>query len=386
MTRAGSGYSLFLVSIAALSLSACVMPGATGTTEGEQASATQTAATGPASRVIERDVEAPEVFQVSDRGLWDGRPSLGGVWVAHPTATDPERVMIRNPTTGASVIGALFRRERDNPGPRFQISSEAADALGILAGAPTDIDVTALRLQRVELEIEPAPGTTTAAEETLALAPVVEPGAVAETATPQGEAEGQVPVAAVDPEPRRGFFSRLRQPAPAAPSIETTALAPIEGTAVAATATATEVAADAAATGVAVVTPEPQQQGGFFSRLFRRDNAPAQPDTTAITVPGIETAGAPLAAPMAATAPAPTASRLDRPFVQIGIFSVESNASGARARMQQAGLNAEIRRGQAGANQFWRVVVGPAQDVAQRETFLRQVRSMGFTDAYAVVR
>jgi len=385
MTRAGSGYSLFLVSIAALSLSACVMPGATGTTGGEQASTTQTAATGPASRVIERDVEAPEVFQVSDRGLWDGRPSLGGVWVAHPTATDPERVMIRNPTTGASVIGALFRRERDNPGPRFQISSEAADALGILAGAPTDIDVTALRLQRVELEIEPAPGTTTAAEETLALAPVIEPGAVAETATPQGEAEGQVAVAAVDPEPRRGFFSRLRQPAPAAPSIETTALAPIEGTAVAATATA-----DATATGVAVVTPEPQQRSGFFGRLFRRDNAPVEPDTTAIAVPGIDTAGAPLAAPMAATAPAsasaPAASRLDRPFVQIGIFSVESNASGARARMQQAGLTAEIRRGQAGANQFWRVVVGPAQDVAQRETFLRQVRSMGFTDAYAVVR
>ncbi|MCL4676747.1 MAG: SPOR domain-containing protein, partial [Pararhodobacter sp.] len=92
---------------------------------------------GPGQRVIERDVEAPDVFQVEDAGLWDGRPSLGGVWVAHPGVQDPERAMIRNTVTGATVIGALFRRERDNPGPRFQVSSEAANALGLLPGAPT---------------------------------------------------------------------------------------------------------------------------------------------------------------------------------------------------------------------------------------------------------
>jgi rare lipoprotein A len=65
------------------------------------------AAAGPAPDrcrpATERDVEAPEVFDVTDEGLWDGRPSLGGVWVAHPDATDPERVMIRNTeTAGAS--------------------------------------------------------------------------------------------------------------------------------------------------------------------------------------------------------------------------------------------------------------------------------------------
>ena len=382
MTRVGSGYNLFFISVAAALLSACVMPSTSGNGGADGAGVAAQAPTGPASRVIERDVEAPEVFQVSDRGLWDGRPSLGGVWVAHPTATDPERVVIRNTTTGASVIGALFRRERENPGPRFQVSSEAADALGILAGAPTEIAVTALRLERVEMEIDPAPTTTTAAEETLALPPVVET-----VATPEGEAQGQVPVAAVDPEPRRGLFGR-RAPAEApASGIETTALAPAPGT-------PTAQAADAA-TGVvetaAVVAPTPQPRGGFFSRLFRRDGARAEPepDTTAIAVPGVETpASAPLSA-IASAAPnaAPAQpSRLDRPFVQIGIFSVEANAIGARARMQQAGLNADIRRGQAGQNQFWRVVVGPAQDSAQRETFLRQVRSMGFTDAYAVVR
>lgn len=97
------------------------------------------------TRIVDRDVEAPEVFQVTDQALWDGRPSLGGVWVASPDAVDPERVILRNPGNGKFVIGALFRRERDNPGPALQISSDAAAALGILAGQPAKINVTALR-------------------------------------------------------------------------------------------------------------------------------------------------------------------------------------------------------------------------------------------------
>lgn len=92
-----------------------------------------------------RDVEAPEVFEVKEAGLWDGRPSLGGVWVAHPDAKDPERVIIRNQQNGKFVIGALFRKERETPGPRLQVSSDAAAALGVLAGQPTNLDVVALR-------------------------------------------------------------------------------------------------------------------------------------------------------------------------------------------------------------------------------------------------
>ncbi|WP_249306463.1 SPOR domain-containing protein [Rhodobacter capsulatus] len=97
------------------------------------------------ARIVERDVEAPEVFSANDAGLWDGRPSLGGVWVAHPTVKDPERVIIRNPANGKFVIGALFRRERENPGPKLQVSSDAAAALDMLAGAPTKLSVVALR-------------------------------------------------------------------------------------------------------------------------------------------------------------------------------------------------------------------------------------------------
>ncbi|GHE88092.1 sporulation protein [Aliiroseovarius zhejiangensis] len=104
----------------------------------------------------ERDVEAPEIFQLAEKGLWDGRPSLGGVWVAHPDAKDPERVIVRNQENGKSVVGALFRREREVPGPRFQVSSDAADALGMLAGAPADLSVTALRKEVIKEE-PPAP-------------------------------------------------------------------------------------------------------------------------------------------------------------------------------------------------------------------------------------
>ena len=50
--------------------------------------------------LVERDVEAPEVFSVTESGLWDGRPSLGGVWVAHPDVGDPERIIIRNTSNG----------------------------------------------------------------------------------------------------------------------------------------------------------------------------------------------------------------------------------------------------------------------------------------------
>lgn len=117
---------------------------------------------GKAEGVPAGDVVAPEVFQATEAGLWDGRPSLGGIWVAHPDVTDPEKVLIRNAANGQSVIGALFRRERAMPGPRIQVSSEAAAELGMLAGAPVELSVTALRPAP---EDKPAPDDTEPVEE-----------------------------------------------------------------------------------------------------------------------------------------------------------------------------------------------------------------------------
>lgn len=131
---------------AATALLAGCQEGSGGPFAKKAATGTESPVSGAKSvKLVDRDTEAPEVFQTTDDALWDGRPSLGGVWVASPDAKDPERVILRNPSNGKFVIGALFRREIDNPGPKLQISSDAASALGMLAGAPAKISVTALR-------------------------------------------------------------------------------------------------------------------------------------------------------------------------------------------------------------------------------------------------
>ncbi|MEM6408600.1 MAG: SPOR domain-containing protein [Pseudomonadota bacterium] len=114
-------------------------------TETRNAVATTTNADG----VVEQDVEAPEIFSVNENGLWDGRPSLGGTWVAYPDVKDPQRVIIRNADNGKSITGALFRRERLNPGPKLQVSSDAAEALGMLAGQPAKLSVVALKKEKI---------------------------------------------------------------------------------------------------------------------------------------------------------------------------------------------------------------------------------------------
>ena len=100
-------------------------------------------------QTVERDIEAPDVFRTSEAGLWDGRPSLGGIWVAHPQTDIPERVIITNGSNNKFVIGALFRRDTKTTGPRLVVSSEAAEALGMTAGVPVNLTVVALRKRSV---------------------------------------------------------------------------------------------------------------------------------------------------------------------------------------------------------------------------------------------
>lgn len=218
MARAGAG-RLALVLAGALFLTACEEGSGVGSFFQKKDVATaEGAAPVPSGEatLLERDVEAPDVFQRTDAGLWDGRPSLGGVWVAHSDVTDPERVMIRNQENGKTVIGALFRRERDNPGPRFQISSDAAESLGMLAGAPADLNVTALR--REEVPVAPAVATApSVAEETIeaeALDPVA---SVAASAI--DKAEGKAPAGAA---PRMSAAATVAESPAAASSASST--------------------------------------------------------------------------------------------------------------------------------------------------------------------
>jgi cell division septation protein DedD len=235
-----------------------------------------------AGKTVERDVEAPDVFQVTEAGLWDGRPSLGGVWVAHPDVKEPERVIIRNSANNKFVVGALFRRERENPGPRLQVSSDAAETLGMLAGQPAQLNVTALR--REEVAEEP---------------PV-----------PQAEA--------------------IAAPA----DVKETSLDPIAGAAAAID------AAEATKPAAAAPTPKPK---------------------------------------------APTkSSGLSKPYIQIGIFSVEKNANNTATAMRQAGMVPTVKKQTSQGKTFWRVLVGPANTSAERAALLKKIKASGFTDAYAV--
>jgi len=166
-------------------------------------------------RLVDRDVEAPQVFQVTEQALWDGRPSLGGVWVASPDATDPERVILRNPANGKFVIGALFRRERVNPGPPLQISSDAAAALGILAGQPARLNVTALRREEVPVETPDATRPILDAAETVETASLDAPSAASAALD---RVESQRPAASTPPAPSVGSTTPATRPASTAPA------------------------------------------------------------------------------------------------------------------------------------------------------------------------
>lgn len=179
--RLGTWHRFAVAGALAAAVAGCTEDGSFSLSQDKGADADTVTVADRSVKLIERDVEAPDVFQVTDRALWDGRPSLGGVWVAHPDVKDPERVIIRNTENSKFVVGALFRRERDNPGPVMMVSSDAAAELGMLAGAPAEINVTALRREET-----PDPEAQAAAE--------------AEDQTTGAVAAGGVAVAAATPE------------------------------------------------------------------------------------------------------------------------------------------------------------------------------------------
>ncbi|MFB1024148.1 MAG: SPOR domain-containing protein, partial [Octadecabacter sp.] len=81
---------------------------------------------------------------------------------------------------------------------------------------------------------------------------------------------------------------------------------------------------------------------------------------------------------------APSASGLDRAFIQIGIFSVEDNARGTADRLRGTGIVPTVLEQTSQGRTFWRVIVGPASSESERAELLRQVKAQGFEDAYFV--
>lgn len=325
--------------------------------KGNSIDAPTTAEAATSVRMVDRDVEAPEVFKTTDTALWDGRPSLGGVWVASPDAVNPERVILRNEANGKFVIGALFRRERDNPGPKLQISSDAADALGMLAGQPGSLNVTALRREGSETAVTAAPpATATLAAnegdvESAPIDPIAAAGAAIDRAdgtadgtNAGGDAEGAAIAAAplndLDPTPREGETKRdarkrVRAAKKAASIAETV-----------------EPAVDAAA---------------------NSDGEAA----LAAPVPALEVATLPDAT-QAVADPAPSSGSAR---VQIGIFSIEANAQRAADTLKSGGISADVRKEESNGKVFWSVV---ASGSGGSKALLAKVKDLGFGDAYAV--
>lgn len=297
---------------AAVSLSACQMnlPSRKG-----KAPPPNTAQVG-AQVGIAHDVEAPELFKKSDKALWDGRPSLGGIWVADTSVKDPQRVMMRNAANGRSVMGALFRREIDNPGPPLQLSADAAEALGILAGQPTVIEVVALKTVQPETPPVPVPA----------------------------------PAATTKPDP-------TLKPAPK----PTAAIA-------AAAAAAIDKAAD------------PQTAGKDKAAKGAVATAKAAPKAAPNAAAKAPVTSAPLSAIPAVPA---QAGAMKQPFIQAGIFSIESNAKQAAAKLSKAGLPAQVRA-EKGTKPYWRLIVGPAANQAERDALAAKLKSLGYADAYPV--
>jgi cell division septation protein DedD len=295
---------------------------------------------GAAGEVIERDVESPETFSATDQGLWDGRPSLGGIWVAHPDATSPERVVVRNTETGKETTGALFRREREMPGPRIQVSSDAAAALGMVAGSPAPLTVVAIVRERTEV---PGPADAAASGEAIATGGIeAQPLEAAETAAAAVAAVAATPA----PEPTAASRPASRPERTSAPATEET---PAE------TPEAAEAPAEAAA-------PAP---------------APAPAEAPA-------TAAAPAPAPAAPAAAATQAPLAGGSFIQVGIFSQESNAEGTAATLRDAGIVPAVREQDSNGKTVWRVLVGPVATAADRAALLDKVRELGFADAYVI--
>jgi hypothetical protein len=239
------------------------------------------------TNLVERDVEAPNIVNISEAGLWDGQPSLGGIWVAHPDAKDPEKVIIRNLENKKFVIGAIFRREREFSGPSLQLSSDAADALGISAGQPTNLSVIALRRKSIPAE------------------------------TPKAEtSENQVLEERLDPI---------------------------------------------------------QQMVNWAFRQFSTRNYGKTDDTDETVIAAVDV-----------PTPAPNPRSPSKPYLQIGIFSVEANARGTVSSLTAKGLSASMSRLTLNNKPFWRVIVGPASTTANMSEMIKIVKAAGFADAYAV--
>ena len=76
--------------------------------------------------------------------------------------------------------------------------------------------------------------------------------------------------------------------------------------------------------------------------------------------------------------------KLTKPFIQVGIFGVENNATKTRDILFQLGVPINTFEFEIKGKPYWRVVAGPASTSQIKQNMLTTIKSAGFTDAYFV--
>jgi cell division septation protein DedD len=294
-------------------------------TGGPEAEATEAGASGEPGvlRVEQRQVDRPDIFSRQARGLWDGRISLGGRWVAIPEDIKADRVRITNQSNGTVIEGALFQRDANLPGPYFMVSMDAAQALGMTPGVPAELNVVVIRTETVEI---PAPVP----------APAEEPDEEAEAE--EGDAASGAAAGAV----AGGAISASALPDAPAPAAGAQAPSAAAGT-----------------------------DAGVTSPL----------ESTVLEALGRVEAGA---APAAAAGPAPAGTgRPPAPYLQVASGSNREGAEAVARRVEAAELSATVRTAETGSGTVYRVVVGPFQTRADYDAARAALRELGYEDAFA---
>ena len=94
--------------------------------------------------------------------MWDGAPSLGGAWIAHPDHDGPGAPLVTLTTEdGTRTEARLVRRGGDARG--YLLAAETARALGLEPGEPARLTVTRVELaedaaaDEVAADLEDAP-------------------------------------------------------------------------------------------------------------------------------------------------------------------------------------------------------------------------------------
>ena len=340
----------------------------------------QPASTRPDS--IERSLQSdPEAFLATGIAVWDGVRTLPGIWIAHPMAAIARRVRLTNNQTGVRADAAMFQRDPNLSGPRIIVSSAAAEALGLAPGHATPITIEGLTY-RVEPEIaaveveqaDPAPADVSAQVTTAELA-----------------ALDVAPVAATSPAPPTASVSvapdsatqESATPEPAPPESATPESATPESAA------PESANLELAASDEAVLQPEPAASGtdaGGTDAGGPDIVATGEAKATTEEVLPVISAPAPLPVVRPADrAPVAAGDITDgRHFIQAGVFGQPENATRLVAKLRAADLPVSERPLTAGERQLTRVLVGPFQTEAERDTALESVREIGPADAAPV--